>query len=193
MKSNMEYWKIVVIVFCVLFVISSVILTTVLLTEEATDSNISTTTTNVAAKTFGVQLTGPFERGKSRGFRLESYGLRWDAEGEHVDLSKNELVDLKRDEVYVISPHGSQFVQNSNVIYMRVGDTMQLYRPANSTYKTYIRTAVSTNILYNVEGSLVKNQGGNGVHPVEFTPTQPGDFYFCDNDIVDLCGKISVV
>jgi len=187
----------VVIVFCVLFVISSVVFITVLLTEETTDSNISTTTTttttNVAAKTFGVQLTGPFERGKSRGFRLESYGLRWDAEGEHVDVSKNELVDLKRDEVYVISPHGSQFVQNSNVIYMRVGDTLKLYRPANSTYKTYIRTVVSTNILYNVEVSQVKNQGGNGVHPVEFTPTQSGDFYFCDNNIVDLCGKISVV
>ena len=65
-----------------------------------------------------VQLSGPFERAKSRGFGLESYGLRWDAQGKHFDVSRNELVDLKRDEVYTMSPHGSQFVQKSNVINM---------------------------------------------------------------------------
>jgi hypothetical protein len=53
-----------------------------------------------------VQLSGPFERAKSRGFGLESYGLRWDAQGKHFDVSRNELVDLKRDDGFFLVAGG---------------------------------------------------------------------------------------
>ena len=205
----MESWKIVVIIFFVLLIIYGIIVTTILLTKDNTDkkncggptsgtsgttSGTSGTRSDMTVTTFAVQLSGPFERAKSKGFGLESYGLRWDAQGKHVDVSRNELVDLKRDEVYTMSPHGSQFVQKSNVINMRVGDTLQLYRPVNSTYKTYIRTRPSTNGFYDVDDSMVRNQGGgHDARPVEFSPSEPGEFYYCDNDDVDLCGVIFVI